>query len=289
MVSVDPTARIFLVNVGVNASHGALRSPIFPDGTFEFLPIPEERRLWSPTLPAYPKLAAYNDPDKTLADYAPVSRWNDRLHDDPEFRTFTYGDDPQRTGRGAGLKPCGPGDYLLFLARLVPHDGVGRFNGEPGFYLIAFFRVTDVLRDVTEFPRGRDFTIFGANAHIRRAAYHPRALDKFWVWKGDLNASQRLPIAVPLDRHLAEQPYLMREAVHGIGTMAAPNCRPSAPTRAPAAWSLTPRHRTAARGHSDCGRLSRRETLRWRLLRVLRACYLLQLSRTAANLVLARP
>ena len=208
MVSVDPTARIFLVNVGVNASHGALRSPIFSDGTFEFLPIPEERRLWSPTLPAYPKLAAYNDPDKTLADYAPVSRWNDRLHDDPEFRTFTYGDDPQRTGRGAGLKPCGPGDYLLFLARLVPHNGVGRFNGEPGFYLIAFFRVTDVLRDVTEFPRGRDFTIFGANAHIRRAAYHPRALDKFWVWKGDPNASQRLPIAVPLDKQLAEATLL---------------------------------------------------------------------------------
>ena len=56
-----------MVNVGVNASHGALRSPIFTDGTFEFLPIPEDRRLWSPTLPAYPKLAAYNDPDKTLS------------------------------------------------------------------------------------------------------------------------------------------------------------------------------------------------------------------------------
>ena len=204
MVTVDPNARIFMVNVGVNASHGALRSPIFPNGTFEFLPIPEERRLWSPTLPAYPKLGAYNDPDKTLADYAPVSRWNDRLHDDPEFRTFTYGDDPQRTGRGAGLKPCGPGDYIFFLARLVGHDGKDRFVGPPGFYLIAFFRVVDVLRDVVTYPTGRDFTVFGANAHIRRAAYHARALDKFWVWKGDPEASLRLPIAVPLDRELAE-------------------------------------------------------------------------------------
>ena len=69
MVLSIPDARIFLVNVGVNASHGALRSHIFSDGTFEFLPIPEERRLWSPTLPAYPKLEAYNDPDKTLADF----------------------------------------------------------------------------------------------------------------------------------------------------------------------------------------------------------------------------
>jgi len=34
--------RIFLINVGVNASHGSLRSPIFEDGSFIFVPIPEE-------------------------------------------------------------------------------------------------------------------------------------------------------------------------------------------------------------------------------------------------------
>ena len=197
-----------MVNVGVNASHGALRSPIFPDGTFEFLSIPEERGLWSPTLPAYPKLAAHNDLDKTLADYAPVSRWNDRLHDDPEFRTFTYGDNPQTTGRGAGLKSCGPGDYIFFLARLVGHDGGTRFTGPAGFYLIGFFRVAEVLRDVETYPTGRDFTVFGANAHIRRAAYHAGALNKFWVWKGDPDASLRLPIAVPLDHELAESTLL---------------------------------------------------------------------------------
>ena len=208
MVTVNTGGRVFLVNVGVNASHGALRSPLFADGTFEFLPIPENRRLWSPTLPAYPKLAAYNDPDKTLADYAPVSRWNDRLHDDPEFRTFTYGDDPRRTGRGAGLKSCGPGDYLVFLARLVGHDGRDHFTGPAGFYVIGFFSVQDVLRDVEAYPTGRDFTVFGANAHIRRAAYHARALDRFWVWKGDPNASLRLPKAVPLDRPLAESTLL---------------------------------------------------------------------------------
>ncbi len=202
MVSVDPAARLFLVNVGVNASHGSLRSPIFADGTFEFLPIPEERRWWSPTLPAYPKLTAFNDPDRTLADYASVSRWNDRLHDDPEFRTFTYGDNPQTTGRAAGLTSCGPGDYLIFLARLVAEDNAA------GFYLIGFFRVTEVLRDVTEFPKGRDFTVFGANAHIRRAAYHSGALNKFWVWKGDPRASLRLLRAVPLDREFTEATLL---------------------------------------------------------------------------------
>ena len=208
MIPIDLTARIFLVNVGVNASHGTLRSPIFPAGSFELLPIPEDRAWWSPTLPAYPKLGAFNNPDKTLGDYAPVSRWNDRLHDDPEFRTFTYGDNPQTTGRGAGLKQCGPGDYILFLARLVSHDGEARFHGPAGFYIVAFIRVEDVLQDVKEFPRGRDFAVFGANAHIRRAAYHPKALNLFWVWKGDPDASLRLPRAVSIDRELAEATLL---------------------------------------------------------------------------------
>ena len=36
-----PESRIFLVNVGVNAGHGGARSPLFADGTFEWVPIPE--------------------------------------------------------------------------------------------------------------------------------------------------------------------------------------------------------------------------------------------------------
>ena len=38
------SGRIFLANVGANASH-AFRSPVFPDGTFELLPIPEATNL----------------------------------------------------------------------------------------------------------------------------------------------------------------------------------------------------------------------------------------------------
>ena len=33
--------RVFLANVGANSSHSPLFSPLFEDGTFEFLPIPE--------------------------------------------------------------------------------------------------------------------------------------------------------------------------------------------------------------------------------------------------------
>ncbi|MBI4329199.1 MAG: hypothetical protein HY685_04975 [Chloroflexi bacterium] len=194
-------SRIFLVNVGVNASH-RVKSPLFPDGTFELLPIPEERRWWAPTLPAYPKLERFNTPGESLALYVPERYRNVRVHHDPEFETFTYGDNPNTSPRAAGLKAAGPGDCLFFLARLVPWLD-GRFHDEPGFYLVGYLEIEEVLKDVIRFPSGREFQVFGANAHVRRAAYHPKALDGFWVWKGS-PSSRRLRYAVPLTRELCD-------------------------------------------------------------------------------------
>ena len=201
-VPVDPRSRIFLVNVGANASH-AVRSPLFPDGSFELLPIPEERERWAPTLPAYARIPCWNDPSESLGRYVPDRYRGTLVHDDPEFRTFTYGDNPNRSPRATGLRRCGPGDYLFFLARLSLHDGT-QFIGSPGFFLIGFFLVKDVLRDVTEYPHGEDFARFGANAHVRRATYHRSALDSFWVWSGSPSNSVRFPKAVPLTRQVCD-------------------------------------------------------------------------------------
>ncbi len=195
---VDPHSRVFLVNVGANASH-PVRSPLFPDGSFEVLPIPEEREHWAPTLPAYARIPCWNDPSESLGQYVPDHYRATLVHDDPEFRTFTYGDNPNHSPRAAGLRPCGPGDYLFFVARLTPHDGA-RFFGAPGFFLVGFFLVDGVLRDVTDYPHGEDFARFGANAHVRRATYHRGALDSFWVWSGSPSESVRFWNAVPLTR-----------------------------------------------------------------------------------------
>ena len=202
--------RIFLVNVGVNASH-RVRSPLFDDGTFELMPIPEKRELWAPTLPAYGRIPCFNDPDESLAAFASDHFRGVRVHDDPEFRTFTYGDNPNRSPRAAGLKACGPGDYLFFIARLTPFRE-GKYAAEAGFYLVGFLHVQRVLTDVTVFPVMEDFQLFGANAHVRRAVYHRRSLDGFWVWKGATESSQRFRIAVPVDRTLCE--LTLRDA-HG--------------------------------------------------------------------------
>lgn len=201
-IPVTLRSRIFLVNVGANASH-PVRSPIFDDGTFELLPIPEERDRWAPTIPAYARIPCWNDPSESLGLYVSDRHRGVLVHDDPEFHTLTYGDNPNRSPRAGGLRGCGPGDYLFFLARLTPHDG-SRFHSAPGFFLVGFFQVDDVLRDVTTYPHGKSFATFGANAHIRRATYHRDALDAFWVWHGDPRRSLRLPFAVPVTREICD-------------------------------------------------------------------------------------
>ena len=47
--------RIYLANVGANAAH-SFSSPIFADGTFEFLPIPEEPPIDGPHAVRYQDL-----------------------------------------------------------------------------------------------------------------------------------------------------------------------------------------------------------------------------------------
>ena len=60
--------RIFLANVGANASH-RFSSPIFEDGSFEVLPIPEARSVAEgpgASLVRYGMLRSYNHPEEDL-------------------------------------------------------------------------------------------------------------------------------------------------------------------------------------------------------------------------------
>ena len=60
--------RIYLANVGANASH-RFAGPIFADGTFEFLPIPEDRDLPGDHAVRYRDLKAHNEPGADLLRY----------------------------------------------------------------------------------------------------------------------------------------------------------------------------------------------------------------------------
>jgi hypothetical protein len=207
------TGRIFLANVGANASH-PFASPIFDDGAFEVLPIPEAVNLPGASLVRYGMLRSFNHPEEDLCAYLPRRWWDWPCHADPEFHTCTYGDDCDTAPRGAALRAMGPGDFIFFIARLVspPKKGPGKSAGHPGFYLIGYLEVDRVLASVRQPPAAPEMEVFGNNAHIRRALADAGRWDSFWVFKGSA-CSRRFRRAVPVTQALAQS--VLRDATGG--------------------------------------------------------------------------
>jgi len=196
-----PMGRIFVVNVGVNTSDYPLRSPIFADGSFEFVPIREYRRFEGPDIHIYGDLRSYYWREKDLLRYIPERFHDEQVHDDPEFDTPTYGD--SMSPRAANLRQVKPGDFLFFLARLVGYEGT-RFSDQAGFYFIGFIEVEDILSNVSRKPTPEVIETWRRNAHTRRGLADPSAYDGFYAFKGT-GRSTRFWRAVRLDRKLANR------------------------------------------------------------------------------------
>ncbi len=197
-------SRIFLANVGANRSH-PVRSPIFPDGTFELLPIPEAEEFQAAPVPRYCDLRCFNR-DARLSEYLALRYVGVHTHRDPDFEEFTYGDLCHYAPRAAGLKKIRPGDLLFFLARLVPFREA-RFDDEKaGFFLVGVLEVEEVFADVRRPPSGRVRKRIGRNAHVLRGLVDPSRFDGFWVFAGTKN-SLRFRRAVPVNRDLAEKVF----------------------------------------------------------------------------------
>ena len=92
---------IFLANVGANSSHRFL-SPLFDDGTFEFITIPEEPFAAGPQSVRYRDLRSHYDPNESLDRWVPDRLLDTATHFDPEFSTNTYGDNVERAPRRSG-------------------------------------------------------------------------------------------------------------------------------------------------------------------------------------------
>ena len=198
--------KLAIVNVGVNANDARerqLRSPIFPDGSFEFVPIPESARFQHvAAIPNYGNLPSWTGRRRNLADFLPESLRGERAHHDPDFAQLTYGDIP--SPRAAALHQAVPGDQLWFLARLWDHDGM-EFLGSSRFYLVGYLDVETNLF----FERGQGVyppevrTRLRANAHwLRRDAGDTGT---FRVIVGKPDASRRFQTAVAVTPVIAAQ------------------------------------------------------------------------------------
>ncbi len=115
--------QVVLLRVDVDAGSGGIQGPLFTDGTFEFICIPDGGARGQ----TYGKMVGRGG--RPLVNYFPES-WrkevvNWSVHHDPEFETFTYGDPtpPKRS-----LRRLKPGDFLVFYCGLQQWDSENGFN-----------------------------------------------------------------------------------------------------------------------------------------------------------------
>ncbi|UIO99658.1 hypothetical protein Hbl1158_14195 [Halobaculum sp. CBA1158] len=192
--------RAVAINVAANTNLPGRRGPVYPDGSFVYVPIPEREPTAEP-VPTYADLG--------LTRFVPPEAADLPVHLDPEFagvlgrESHTYGD-PHGVKAGP-IAELDPGDSLLFYATLTvaaDGDGDGDSDGDPvdwlppewGCFLIGEFRVAEVLggdeyREADAATRER----FASNAHVRRESF-----DASVLVRGDPDGSRLFDRAVPL-------------------------------------------------------------------------------------------
>jgi len=181
--------RSVAINVAANTNEPGFRGPLYPDGRFEYIPIPESAPTAEP-VPTYADLDLATD----------VSGVADRpVHFDPEFpeaggQRYTYGDEH---GVKAGpLSSLSAGDYVFFYATLTsPDDTPSWAPPSWGAHGIGQFRLA---RDPLTGEQYREADAetrapFASNAHVKRATFDARVL-----LLGDRSDSRLYDTVVPL-------------------------------------------------------------------------------------------
>jgi len=194
-----PSGKIYIINVGANTS-SPLQSPLFDDGRFEFVPILETEAIDSKERQIFSDLRQFYFPEKPLLDLFPSSAISafSQVHNDPEFITFTFGDNVKTKGN---LRNMQKGDYLFFLARLVPNKN-GKFHHRNAlFALVGYLEMDEYLHE--PYPALFNSPAFEKNAHVRRWITNPLSFTNFAIFKGSTN-SRRFRFAAPFNRKFVD-------------------------------------------------------------------------------------
>jgi len=186
--------KAILLRVGIDKGTDGCLAPIFEDLSFEYIPLSEtdvqtkEKRTFNDVI---------GRKGQPLASYLPEKVKTLKMHFDPEFETFTYGD---KGSKAKWLKKLNPQDLLVFYAGLTPHDD--NINPE-ALYIIGYFTIRNVidfdLLSVSE--KEKYSTECFNNAHIKRL----NDLDDLVIVKGFKNKSKLLNKAI-----LISEPRLNR-------------------------------------------------------------------------------
>jgi hypothetical protein len=197
-----PDHKVAIINVGSNTSHGSLRSPLFSDHAFEFVPIPDDQ---VEGLPTYADFKTQGN--RAGSEFIPQSFLSRTMHDDPEFVSNTYGDHPETVLRAINLRKLNKGDSLFYLARLVEWDEQKGW-GRGSFYLIGELVLDRVVKKSDLVADSQLVNTVKNNAHVKRWLARPdMGHDNFWVFVGS-GESKRFVHAVPFGLDIAQKVML---------------------------------------------------------------------------------
>jgi len=176
------TMQVVLLRVGIDTGSGGIHGPLFADGTFEYIPIPDgfkgkgvDTRTYGNTL---------GKKGRKFVDYFPESRrekvFGQFIHFDPEFETFTYGDPTRPKAR---LRELEEGSLLVFYAGLEGWD----FNCSPALYIIGFFEVARAEK-VSSFATKEVDEVFINNFHVMHKEVFEDQKERLVLVKGSPNS-----------------------------------------------------------------------------------------------------
>ena len=180
------------INVGANTNEPGFRASVWPDGRFEYIPIPESK----PTATAVP---TYGDLAPHLTHDIPEAVLDTPVHLDPEFaeypfcERYTYGDEH---GVKAGpLSSLSAGDYLFFYATLSVAEEAEWLPPRWGAFIIGHFQLARDAVTGTEYSDlpASEQRVFENNAHVKRETNDARVLIL-----GEADESRLYDRAVPL-------------------------------------------------------------------------------------------
>jgi hypothetical protein len=210
--------KALLLRVRMDRGTGGALGPIFRDGTFEYVPIPEAVPTRSPS--TYATLPGRHS--RSLASVLPARLAERHPHIDPDFQTATYGDAAPR--KRAQLLRLAAGDLLVFYAGLAPDPPEDRAR----LFAVGSLRVKQVHRlSARDIDRSDLQRRFGRTAHfLRRTRDQDLALVEGHADRSKLFA-HAIPLADGSDRLLRDlacvgyEGSLLRAVGHWI-TGAAP-------------------------------------------------------------------
>jgi hypothetical protein len=127
--------KAMLLRVGMDKGTDGFLSPLFKDGSFEYLPLSEkisdsfEQRTFHDLM---------GHKGKPLSYFLPTKISLRKVHHDPEFITYTYADEGRK---GQYLRKLIKNDYLVFYAGLHPYKWLGKDK----LYIIGYLVVSKII------------------------------------------------------------------------------------------------------------------------------------------------